>query len=146
MRHAALRAGIVAAAALTILVSCLRGASDPGRPLGIFFPRHSGSGQFPTALLRGELRLEEGCLWIHTERIRYLAVWPRDAVPRRRADGTILVEGREGKLFAEQGGTLSVAGGEIIGLRQFADVAGEEPPSGCRSGSFWYVAEIARGR
>ena len=66
------------------------------------------------ALLIGQLRIVDGCLWVIGDRQQYPIGWPY-AYSWNDDDGTVQLRDENGTIVAKVGDTIEMAGGEVDG-------------------------------
>ena len=123
-----------------ILISCQANSSIPQAP---FFPvqeEPDPSFIYPTALLVGNLVVEDNCL-----RIKAFLLWDDIAVWRygyslRTVDKKIQVLDNNGVVVAIVGDRIKVGGGEVP-LEIIEKYTGGKLPEGCK-GPYWLVSNV----
>ena len=143
LRQRALRAALIAVA---LLAAGCRGLDEPGRDLGVFFPRHghdiSGSGML--APMEGRLEARSGCLWVvPTRGDRMLPIWP----PRfglRVTEERLTIINASGAVVAREGDRVLLVGGQVDEQHAF-ELSARQTPEACRSkNNYWMAREVRR--
>ncbi len=137
----ALRAALIAVA---LLAAGCRGLDDPGRDLGVFFPRHghdnSDSGML--ALMEGRLEVRGGCLWVvPTRGDRMLPIWP----PRfglRVTEERLTILDASGGVVARESDLVLLVGGQVDEQHAY-ELSARQAPAACRSkNNYWMTREV----
>jgi hypothetical protein len=132
--------------ALATLAGC---ATPVVTPEPLFFPTVEPAppgGVVSTALLDAALLYESGCLWLVSDGVSYLPLWP-DGASAEWADEHWIIRYNSTPV-AVSGTNVRIAGGEIgIGgvaaSRQANDIVGEAIPAHCDNGHFWIAGSLS---
>lgn len=135
---------------VALLSVCLSACSSA--PADVYLPMYDldraapgespGPVSRPTALLEGILIEDDGCLWVETDGVRSLMLWPVGSAAEVR-DGRIVVRSDGNEAIAD---TAITGGGGEYGPDLYwfvVQLIGEEVPAACRaSGSYWLGYDI----
>jgi hypothetical protein len=107
-----------------------------------FFPVANNQSEFSmTALLGGELVLEDGCLRVKNGHDNYLIVWPH-GFSLSTEGGVIQVIDDTGQPIARVGDRVKIGGGECVKPCKHIAIYSTELPSDRCSGPYWIVGEV----
>lgn len=126
-----------AAAMTLLLVGC-----SAVIPSDVYLPTYGPLNGLPAALLEGTLIEDDGCLWIESERTRWLVLWPRGSAVVEDAGERVV---RNGGQRAVIGTRVSAGGGEYgDGHYEFVvELIGEQISAPCReAGLYWLGYEV----
>lgn len=108
-----------------------------------FFPVQNNPSEYRmTALLEGELVLEDGCLRVDDDYDNYLLVWPYGFSLSTGGGEVIQIIDDTGQPIARVGDRVKVGGGECVKpCEHIAQYSAELPSDHC-SGPYWIVGEV----
>jgi hypothetical protein len=112
----------------------------------MYFPTHERgpTDALPAARITASLVVDDGrgCVWIDgQDGVSYLVLWP----PGYRLEsvgGAWQVLDGSGAVIAENGGSITIGGGEFINPAVVSEFGAEEPPPECLTGEFWVAAGL----
>lgn len=140
---------------ILLLAACQPSGSPSGRVENfslrdrgtLWFPRQPETDVHMTALLEGQLILDNGCLRATTEGYEesgFLVIWPAGAAPRFLGDGTIEVLDVSGEIVTRVGEPISLGGGAMESdesMRFWEQQIEGLPIEGC-PGPYWVAGEL----
>jgi hypothetical protein len=139
----------ITCAALLTAMTAIGCASDPSAPRGVFFPTVPVSDSYPTALMRGTLLLDDGCLFVTSGSERWLLLWPEGYTARRDGEAIEIFTEDRGPI-ARVGQPIRIGGGErrpremggaAAAERSVTELTGEDIPERCGD-LYWIVSPI----
>jgi hypothetical protein len=112
----------------------------------MYFPTHERgpADPLPAALISGTLVVDDqrACVWIDGQQgVRYLVLWPPDYRLESVGGAWRVIDGSRA-VIAEDGGSITIGGGEFTDAAVVSEFGAEEPPAECLTGEFWVAAGL----
>lgn len=121
------------------VVGCAPGNDVAG---GITMLRYGPMPGSPAAIATGTLRLRDGCIWLDDgEEPAAVVLWPWSAhFGAIEAPLRVVV----GNVFAADGDTVQMAGGEYLDQMDFVETLVGSVPEPCRVDRYWLASTLER--